>query len=158
MRTLRGQRGSNVYAISLDWWLAFAVMLVILFLLYTMPTIALAGLPWWLVVPAVLIILWVILTMIDSCFFTYYQLTEHELLVTSQLRRYRFPYAEMGAVKPEGLRGLLSTWRYKRFALSAHSYSIRLRKCDWKAISVSPRRRDVFLDDLHRQIAAHRRG
>ena len=137
-----------LYSVLLDWWLAVVAFLVIAVLLVTIPTIATSKLSWWAMLLGILASLAAILYIVDTLFFTAYQLTRDSLVVTSQLRRYRFPYKDLGPVRQGSFWSLISFGRHKRFALSHTCYVIELRSEGWHSLSVSPRLRDEFLTRL----------
>lgn len=139
---------SLYYRAHRDWWVSvLGVVLVALFLSVG------AGAMWSTIVlweRAILIgvALLLAVSIIDKIFFTVYELGPDKLVMHTQLRRITIPYREMIEIVPGGFRNLFSTRRRKRFALSLHSLTIKVRDQYWDEVSISPDAHDVFLDQL----------
>lgn len=97
-----------------------------------------------------------VVSMVDKIYFTIYELGAEGLTVHTQLRRVFVPYREMLEIVPSGVRALFSTKRRKRFALSQHNLTIKIKDPLWTEISVSPDPSDVFLDQLLGKIDGER--
>ena len=149
MRTAHPHVG-RLYAASLDWWLAGLGILVMLAELTAIPFLASSHLRLWAMLFAIFCLLIFALYLIDTLFFTAYELTDDGLAIVSQLRRYCIPYEHIRSLRPGGLRGLISGGGLKRFSLSAHCYYLELEDEPWRRISISPRLADTFLAKLSR--------
>jgi hypothetical protein len=93
---------------------------------------------------------------VDIAFYTYYVLDREQLVVTSHIRQLFFPYRTMTSLQPGGLHGLISVGSKKRFALSRRNVIIKLTKGPWKAISVSPKDTELFIQTILSRIDAER--
>lgn len=93
---------------------------------------------------------------IDKVYFTVYELADGGMILHTQLREVAIPYREMQEIVPTGFRGLMSTKHRKRFALSAHSLTVRVKDPIWKELTVSPESQDLFLDQLLGKIDGER--
>ena len=152
----RRQLKPSSYQVIMDWWVAIGVVMVVLFLVISLPVVVWSSLPIWEVALAVLLLTCTILSLVDVAFFTYYILSEEGLVITSQLRRYVIPFCAMTSVRSVGIKGLITFARRKRFSLSARGYDISLDEGPWRVISVSPDLRDTFLDTLLSRIDRER--
>lgn len=156
MRTPPSASSQQAYVALLDWWLAAAGCLVIGLMLVGIVHVASAGMGAWPTAVGIALFFAGILYLVDTLFFTTYLLTAQALVVTSQLRRYVFPYRDMLKIRPAGISGLISFQGRKRFALSRAGFIISLRSGTWRTISVSPRSQEEFLDRMLRNIEGER--
>ncbi len=139
---------SKTYPAKLDWWILVLISLCWLVLV--------AGVLLVLIQPGALLIkvftavvcaLFLALS-IDSVFFLYYVLTSQGIEIHTRLRRVAIPYRDLVSVQPVGMKGLITAFSHKRFALSTHSLLLRIERQHWKTISVSPNNQDEFVDTL----------
>ncbi len=153
MSTTIPSRVPRVFRPNMDWWVAFLVLLFVFFLA--------AGIPLMLWTELIsraaalvtsLILFGVIIYFIDIAFYSVYVLDDEGLTIVSHLRQAMFPYRNMRALQPGGVLALFSFARRKRFALSRKNVIIKLAGSPWNAISVSPRDRDVFINQILERI------
>jgi len=140
----------------MDWWLLIPVGFLLVCLVLMIPALTYLSLSIQVQVVASLLIIITVLYIVDTAFFTYYQLEKENLIVVSQLRHLEFPYRDMREVRPIGLKGLFSWRSRKRFSLSLHAYQIILRKGAWKSITISPAERDIFINQLTEHVDQER--
>ncbi len=133
----------------MDWWVGGLLLVFLSILAAGIPMIiwygnispAFTGL-------AVAGIIASLLYFVDLGFYSYYVLEENELIVTSHLRQFSFPYRAMRELRPGGLGALVSMGRRKRFALSRKNVIIKLQDGPWHTISVSPKEKDYFISQI----------
>lgn len=141
----------------MDWWVGLVFGLVISVLVAAIPLIL-----WSETVSAtvtgisVVILVLMSIYYIDIAFYTYYVLDREQLVITSHIRQLFFPYRTMTSLQPGGLHGLLSVGNKKRFALSRRNVIIKLTKGPWKAISVSPKDKELFIQTILERIDRER--
>lgn len=139
---------SKIFAPSIDWWVIGIVVFFIIMLSSSIPAIIWSGAPFLATTAAVIVIVATIVYICDLAFYTHYQIEKDGLLISSQLRHVFFPYRAMKKVKKGSVINLLSIGKRKRFALSARCLVISLDEGIWTTISVSPRLKDEFLDQI----------
>jgi hypothetical protein len=144
------------YQPRMDWWVALIVLVIIFGLVLLIPLFLWSSIPHWQGIAAALAMVLGVLYLVDSCFFTRYQLHENGLAVDSQLRHFFFPYRSMVRIEPKGFLGLISFWRFKRFALSSRCYAITLRGQLWTQITLSPSNTHQFIEQLLHNIDTER--
>ena len=146
------QAASNTFVPTMDWWIAAGIVCLLLALLAAIPYIALNTPAWQQKLAASCGLIAIILYVVDGAFFTRYQLRDEGLVIISQLHYVLIPYREMKEIRPSGFHGLISFGKKKRFALSANCLAIYLRKNYWSVVTVSPKKRDAFVDQLLKRI------
>lgn len=153
MNTVVASRVPRVFRPTMDWWVACLVLVFVFFLAAGIPLMLwtdLMGRAAALVASAILLA--VIIYFIDIAFYSVYVLDDEGLTVVSHLRQALFPYRNMRSLQPGGVLALFSFARRKRFALSRKNVIIKLAGSPWSAISVSPRERDVFVNQILERI------
>jgi hypothetical protein len=140
----------------MDWWVAVGVVLVLCALLASIPLVIWQDFTLTTRVVATLVLLATILYVIDLTFFTFYRLDSEGLSIVSQLRHFYFPYRTMSQIQQDNLFGLVTIGRKKRFALSANCLKIKMVNGQFSAITVSPRKKQEFIEELLKRIEAER--
>jgi Bacterial PH domain len=139
---------TRTYKILLDWWLLIPISLILLVLVLGIPAVMFSSLPVAQRLIFASILALVTLSVVDAAFFSYYQLSESSLIITSQLRHVEFAYRQLRDIKPAGFRALITTRGRKRFALSRKAFEIGLEGAHWRSVTISPADRDAFITVL----------
>ena len=140
----------------IDWWIISSVGLLILILVATIPLLIWQPLEWRAKLVASFGLLCAILYLVDTTFFTVYQLTDEGIVINNQLRQTTIPYRSIKSIRSASLFNLFSFAKHKRFSLSSHALLLHLENHDWRTISVSPHERQRFLDHLLNRIELER--
>lgn len=144
------------YPVVMDWWVATLIVFGLAGMVLSIPVI-IAGVN---SVPSVVVLVAFLignfLFLVDKAFYTAYFLEEDALVIAGQLRKIVIPYRVMGKVTPGNTFGLLSIAGRKRFALSGKCIYVTLQGTNWKRISLSPERRDEFVNLLLEKIEESR--
>jgi len=106
----------------------------------------------WIGLVSALVLVGMLIWFIDGIFYSFYVLDNEGLMVVSHLRHLSFPYRNMRTLKAGGAISLISYASYKRFALSRKNVIIKLANEHWRAISVSPKDRDAFINHILERI------
>lgn len=146
----------QIFLPGMSWWVAVLVFAIIfLFIL---------GIPFyiWSInniyerLFAALVIVFLILYIVDSAFFTNYELTPDHLLINSQFRLLIIPYRDIRELKKGNLLGLFSFGKRKRFALSSNCLYLYISNSPWELISLSPKNQTDFTEQLLQHIDRER--
>lgn len=144
------------YKVLMDWWVAVLAIIFLSLFVVAVPLLFHSDLTWWKIALTAAFAVGAVLYLVDILFFTYYSLEEEGLVITSQLRHFLFPYRSMTRIRQGNIMGLVSFGHRRRFALSAHCYYIDLENQEWRVISISPRQRDIFINQLLQNIDKER--
>ena len=136
--------------------MAACALLLVFFLVAAIPLLLWSQVPFWESGITALCTAIVVLYTIDTCFFTTYRLDQDDLVITSQLRHFSFPYRAMVRIQPAGLLGLVSVGRRRRFALSTRCYAISLHDNLWTTITISPANPNQFIEQMLHKIDEER--
>lgn len=150
------KKGSTSYAPIMDWWVAGFTLLVIAVLSASIPVLINATIPGYQIALGVLGVLAFIAYIADTIFFTYYQLDDEGLTVSTQLKHFHVAYREMREIRPIGFRALITNRKRKRFALSTKAVELKITDHHWPAITLSPHDRESFLNHLLEHIDIER--
>jgi hypothetical protein len=143
----------QVFRPVIDWWVAAIVVFLIIVVAAGIPLVLWsAPITRWGGLLVALVLAAYVLYLIDLAFYSVYILDNNELIITSHLRHAAFPYRLMRALQPGGFWALFSVAHQKRFALSRKNVIIKLASGPWKTISVSPRDRDAFINQILERI------
>lgn len=148
----------TIYRSKMDWWVLVLVVCLLLALIAYIPMLIWAAVSVSMTIVSVLVLLAIILYICDIAFFTRYILNQDGLVIANEIRHLYYPYRQMEKIKMGGIGSLFSRLNLKRYALSSDCLVIYNNQAGWKRISISPVKKEDFLDKLLYHIDLERAG